>query len=104
MIRLQDLSELRQQVQALDTSAAPEEHSQLDHALHMYIVECSRRNYLKELLLQLYQLIQRFRLAAFQDPQGVARAKREHLELINAIFMRDYEKAKNILGLQLLHR
>jgi GntR family transcriptional regulator, rspAB operon transcriptional repressor len=97
-ISLNELSAFRARVTGIDKNTSADEIAQIDHALHLMIVEMSGRNYLKRMLERIYQLISRIRSISFHNPEGVALAKKEHLELIDAIFTRDHEKAAHVLS------
>jgi len=97
-IRLNELSALRARVAGINKNTVADEITEIDHALHVFIVETSGRNYLKQMLERIYQLISRIRSIAFHNPEGVALAKKEHLELIDAIFIRDHKKASRVLS------
>jgi DNA-binding GntR family transcriptional regulator len=97
-LRLQDLSEYRVRIQAIEPHGDPQEISDLDNELHGYIIKASHKPRLEEIVLQLLQLIERFRYVAFHDPAGVERSNREHLELLDALFRRDLDRARAVLA------
>ena len=95
-MRLQDLGDLRGKAQGITAQTDLKTVSKIDYAIHNYIIKTSHRPRLAEALEQLLLLI--LRHAAFPDPKSEERAAREHLELIDALFLRDLEKAKRILS------
>jgi DNA-binding GntR family transcriptional regulator len=94
-IRLQELSELRAMVEGVTKETDLKVVAEIDRRIHEYIAEYSRRPRLKEMLEQLFLLI--IRHAAFPEPEEVERTRTEHLGLINALFLRDLQKARSIL-------
>jgi DNA-binding GntR family transcriptional regulator len=97
-IRLRELSEFRKRFQAIRGDVDPQEMSNLDNELHGYITRASNKPRLEDMLLQLLWMIERFRFVAYQDPAGVERSNREHLELIDALFKRDLGRARSVLA------
>ena len=97
-IRLRELREFRTRFQAIRGDVDPQEMSNLDNELHGYITRASNKPRLEDMLLQLLWMIERFRFVAYQDPSGVERSNREHLELIDALFKRDLGRARSVLA------
>ena len=73
-------------------------HTALDAKLHNYFIEASNKRRLISMLKQLFRLIQSFRELGFQDPKVRETAEKEHLNLIDALCIRDLTAAKDILA------
>jgi DNA-binding GntR family transcriptional regulator len=73
-------------------------HEALDARLHNYFVTGSGKRRLVSILNQMCRLIQRFRDLGYKDPVVRAAALRSHVELIDALCLRDAERALGILS------
>ena len=92
------LMELRKKVVSCGASADCTLHKDIDTELHGYLVETSKRRRLISTLNQLFRLIQHFRELGFRIPAIREVTIEEHLELIDALCVRDMAAAEEILG------
>lgn len=91
------LVELREAIEASRDVDDADNHAALDARLHGYIIESSRRRRLINMLNQLFHLMQTFRELGFRDMQVQKSTYEEHLELIDALSVRDISVAKEVL-------
>jgi DNA-binding GntR family transcriptional regulator len=92
------LVELRESIEAIKDLDDAKKHAELDAKLHGYIIESSRRRRLISMLNQLFHLLQTFRELGFRDMQVQKSTYGEHLELIDALSVRDISRAKEVLA------
>jgi DNA-binding GntR family transcriptional regulator len=97
VLSIQKLIEIRKKVQRICEKSDYLEHSTVDAELHSYLIESSGRRRLINMLNQLYHLIQTFRELGFKDTGIREITCTEHLELIDALCVRDSEGALGIL-------
>jgi GntR family transcriptional regulator, rspAB operon transcriptional repressor len=72
-------------------------HSELDAKLHNYIIVSTGKKRLINNLGQLFRLIQRFRSLGFMQKDTKESTIREHIEILNAICMRNTVIAKELM-------
>jgi DNA-binding FadR family transcriptional regulator len=72
-------------------------HADLDAKLHDYIINSTGKKRLIQMLSQLFRLIQRFRSLGFMQKDTKESTIREHIEIIDAICMRDTVHAKELM-------
>jgi DNA-binding GntR family transcriptional regulator len=94
-LRLQRLSELRDQIATEQQDV--ERQVELDTGLHQYLIDATGRRYLASMYERTHRLMRRIRSLSFRDPHTLARATREHLQLIDALLVRDLETAKTVI-------
>ena len=70
----------------------------MDARLHDYFIEASRKRRLIAILHQMSRLIERFRELGFKASRTRDVAVEEHIELIDALCVRDVEKALDVLA------
>jgi DNA-binding GntR family transcriptional regulator len=92
------LVELREAIDAVKDVDDAQKHAELDARLHEYIIESSRRRRLINMLNQLFHLMQTFRELGFRDTQVQMITYDEHMELIDALSIRDISLAKELLA------
>lgn len=92
------LVELREAIEAIKDLDDAKRHAELDAKLHGYIIESSRRRRLINMLNQLFHLMQTFRELGFRDTQVQKSTYGEHMELIDALSVRDISLAKEVLA------
>lgn len=97
-MRINGLVELRESIEAMKDIDDAKKHAALDAKLHEYIIESSRRRRLINMLNQLFHLMQTFRELGFRDVQVQKSTYVEHLELIDALSVRDIPLAKEVLA------
>ena len=97
MLSINELMKVRQAVEATASTTDPTRHVEADGMLHRFITESSRRRRLIENLNQLFHLMQTFRELGFQDEEIQRSTYTEHMELIDALSIRDLDAAKQIL-------
>jgi DNA-binding GntR family transcriptional regulator len=97
-LRLKPLTELRDRFQKAINKKNQEEHMQVDALLHRYIVESTGRRYLLHVYDEIGRLMHSFRHLAFRDKNVLKHVIEEHTALIDALLVRDIDKAKSILG------
>jgi DNA-binding GntR family transcriptional regulator len=69
----------------------------LDARLHSYIVDTSGKKRLINMLSQLYRLLQKFRSLGYLEPDSRKQALQEHIDIIDALSMRDTVSAKALM-------
>ncbi len=74
-----------------------QKHTEIDEKFHKYFIEASGKRRLIAMLHQLYRLIQHLRELGFKDKEIIKTATKEHLEIINALCLRDVVGAKELL-------
>lgn len=72
-------------------------HTQLDAKLHSYIISSTRKGRLMTMMNQLFRLIQKFRSLGFRDKETKEKTINEHIEIIDALCMRDTNNAKALM-------
>jgi len=92
------LVELRESIEAVRDSSDAAQHAELDAKLHAYIIESSHRRRIIAMLNSLLHLMQTFRELGFRDSQVQQSTIDEHLELIDALSVRDTKLAKEVLS------
>lgn len=100
---LQKLGELRSLIQDSVNSNDYRRHTEVDAIFHDYIIKSGRRRYLTSMLEQMLRLIQRFRELGFKDKNVRRNAVQEHLDIIDALYVRDITSAKKILSEHIQH-
>ena len=96
-LNIQDLVEIRNLIQETAQSNDAKKHEQSDTRLHSYFIEASGKRRLISILNQHVRLIQRFRELGFQTNEFKDVATKDHLALIDALCVRDVDKASEIL-------
>ena len=96
-LSIQRLIEIRKRIEAVVQTRDGMEHAAVDAELHTYLIENCGRRRLINMVNQLYHLIQTFRELGFRDNEVRLSTCEEHLNLIDAICVRDTERAINIL-------
>jgi len=97
-LNLDRLSELKERITSIPEIDNFKEASESDRELHRYIIESSHKKRLINMVNQLLRLMQHFRYIGFHDPEITKRVTGEHLELIDALILRDLGKAKMLLA------
>ena len=69
----------------------------LDARLHSYIINSSRKKRLIDMLNQLFRLLQKFRSLGYLEKDSKEQAITEHIEVIDALCMRDTVNAKALM-------
>ena len=96
-LSIQRLLELKSQIIALKEDANPAAHAAVDSTLHSYLIRSSGRRRLILMLDQLYRLTQTFRELSLGSGESRTTTVAEHLELVDALCIRDIDKALGIL-------
>ena len=96
-LSIQGLKVIRDQLASLEHTSDPRKHEEIDAKLHNYFIESSGKKRLINLLSQLFRLIRSFRAFGFTDAEVRRSALRAHLDLIDALSIRDIDKAEHIL-------
>jgi DNA-binding GntR family transcriptional regulator len=96
-LSIQKLLELKSQIIALREVADPAAHAAVDSILHSYLIRSSGRRRLILMLDQLYRLTQTFRELSLGSGESQTATVTEHLELVDALCIRDIDKALIIL-------
>lgn len=94
-VKLQELSEIKSRVESLSMNSKLEDIAIVDRDIHAYIAKCSGKPRLQEMLEQLFLLI--IRHSVFPEEYRVKQLKKEHLEIIDALYLRDADVVKKIL-------
>ena len=97
LISLQKLSEMRDRFHQLTFDSLKSDIINLDYELHRCIIGSCNQLRLISILEKLFEFIIQVRFIAYNNKSNFEKAKQEHLALIDAIFSRNLEKAKEIL-------
>jgi len=97
-LNIQGLLEIRAKLQEVSRIDDEKVHEEIDARVHNYIIQASGKRRLISILNQMFRLIQRFRELGFEDPALRVSAYEAHLALIDAICLRDVNKAAEILA------
>ena len=100
---LQKLGELRSLIQDSANSNDYLRHAEVDAIFHDYIIKSGKRRYLTSMLEQMLRLIQRFRELGFKDKNVRKNTIKEHLDIIDELYVRDIASAKKILSEHIQH-
>lgn len=95
---LQKLGEIRTATLGSADSDDYHRHTKVDAMLHDYIIKSSGRRYLIAMLDQMLRLIQRFRELGFRDENVRGNTIQEHIDIIDALCVRDINTAREILS------
>jgi DNA-binding GntR family transcriptional regulator len=74
-----------------------ESFAEIDSRIHSYIIDSSKKIRLINMLKQLYRLIDKFRSLGYQEDEIRLQATNEHIEIIDALCIRDMANAKALL-------
>ena len=96
-LNIQGLIEIRAKMEEISRTNDPKRHEGIDAKVHNYFIRASGKRRLISILDQMFRLIQRFRELGFEDPSLRESAADAHLALIDAICLRDVDKAVEIL-------
>jgi DNA-binding GntR family transcriptional regulator len=97
-LSIQGLLEIRAKLQEVSRVDDERVHEEIDARVHNYFIQASGKRRLISILNQMFRLIQRFRELGFEDPSLRKSAYEAHLALIDAICLRDVNKAADILA------
>jgi DNA-binding GntR family transcriptional regulator len=97
-LNIQGLLEIRAKLQEVSRIKDEKVHEEIDAQVHNYFIQASGKRRLVSILNQMFRLIQRFRELGFKDPDLRESAYEAHLALIDAICLRDVNKATEILS------
>ena len=97
-LNIQGLIEIRAKMKEISRISDPKQHEEIDARIHNYFIRASGKRRLISILGQMFRLIQRFRELGFEDPSLRESAAEAHLALIDAICLRDVDKAAGILA------
>jgi DNA-binding GntR family transcriptional regulator len=97
-LNIQGLIEIRTKMKEIARINDAKLHEKIDAEVHNYFIQASGKRRLISILNQMFRLIQRFRELGFEDPDLRESASVAHLALIDAICLRDVDKAAEILA------
>lgn len=97
ILSMQNLIDLKNEMINSINDQDVETHIDLDAKLHDYIIISTGKKRLINMLSQLSRLIQRFRSLGFLQKDTKELTTREHIEIIDAICMRDTILAKELM-------
>lgn len=97
-LNIQGLIKIRAKLKEIARLPDEKAHEEIDAQVHGYFIEASGKRRLISILNQMFRLIQRFRAIGFKDPEVRQTAYEAHLALIDAICLRDVDKAAEILA------
>ena len=97
-LNIQGLLEIRTKLQEVSRINDEKVHEEIDAQVHNYFIQASGKRRLISILNQMFRLIQRFRELGFEDLNLRESAYEAHLALIDAICLRDVNKAVEILA------
>ena len=95
-LKLQKLTELRDHI-STENKQNVQKQTQLDTDLHQYLINATGRRYLIAMYERTNRLMQHIRSLGFRNPETLARATTEHIEMIDAMLIRDIPAAKTII-------
>ena len=96
-LSIQKLLELKREMMNSINEEDVQLHTDLDARLHNLIIVSSGKKRLINMLNQLFRLIQRFRSLGFMQKGAKESAIKEHIEIIDAICMRDIGLSKDLM-------
>jgi DNA-binding GntR family transcriptional regulator len=73
------------------------QQTEVDERFHKFFINASSKRRLIAMLHQLYRLIQHIRELGFRDEKIIKDATEEHLQIIDALCIRNVDKAKELL-------
>jgi DNA-binding GntR family transcriptional regulator len=97
-LNIQGLIEIRSKLNEISRTSDQKQHEEVDAQIHNYFIQASGKKRLISILNQMFRLIQRFRELGFEDQDLRKSAYEAHLALIDAICLRDVNKATEILA------
>jgi len=97
-LNIQGLLEIRAKLNETSRIGDQKVHEEVDAQVHNYFIQASGKRRLISILDQMFRLIQRFRELGFEDQDVRKSAYEAHLALIDAICLRDVNKAAEILA------
>ena len=97
-LNIQGLIEIRAKLKEISRINDQKIHEEIDAQVHNYFIQASGKRRLISILDQMFRLIQRFRELGFEDAGLRESAYEAHLALIDAICLRDVNKAAEILA------
>ena len=96
-LSMQSLLELKMEhLENLESDDA-EFLAELDAKLHSIIIEATSKHRLKNMMNQLFRLLQEFRSLGFKNKKTKEKMIYEHIEIIDALIMRDTNSAKELM-------
>lgn len=96
-LSIQGLKEIREEIQNLQNNEDYQAHERVDSKLHNYFIQGSKKMRLIRMLDQLYRLMRRFRELGYRNPRTREMASKAHLALVDALILRDIDKAVQVL-------
>lgn len=96
-LSIQDLLMLKKELLEIEKDNNYEAHADFDARLHDYFIQASGNKRLISVLNQMLRLLQRFRTLGFRDAGLKKSAISDHLKLIDALCMRDWNASIKIL-------
>jgi DNA-binding GntR family transcriptional regulator len=96
-LRLQPLAELRDRLQKATSVKNIDAQIDIDALLHRHLVASTNRRYLLHVYDDMGRLMERFRYLGFRDDTVLKRATSEHTDLIEALLVRDIDRARYVL-------
>ncbi|WP_319562843.1 GntR family transcriptional regulator [Marispirochaeta sp.] len=97
-LSIQKLLEMKALILGLKDNVNFREHARVDGYLHSYLIQSSGRRRLIRMLDQLYRLTQTFRELSLEQQFSKDITIQEHIELIDALCIRDIDKASELLA------
>jgi DNA-binding GntR family transcriptional regulator len=97
-LNIQGLLEIRAKLKEIAQTGDQKRHEEIDARVHNYFIQASGKKRLISILNQMFRLIQRFRELGFEDQNLRESAYEAHLALIDAICLRDVNRAAEILA------
>lgn len=100
-LSIQKILELKDLVEKTEDTEDNVKLAEVDSAVHSYFIESSNRRRLINMLSELSRLLSSFRELGFLEKEVRERTYEEHIELIDALYTRDVDRAKNALELHI---
>jgi len=97
ILSIQTLLEIKKEMISKINEKDVKIHANLDAKLHDHIILSTGKKRLIKILSQLYRLIQRFRTLGFMQKETKESTIQEHIEIIDAICLRDITLAKELM-------
>ena len=97
-LSIQSLMEIRNEIIDIKNEQDCSKHAALDARLHRYLTEASGQRRLISMIKQLFHLLQTFRELGFESEDVREITHKEHVELLDALIIRDINSAKELLA------
>ncbi len=97
ILSMQKLLEFKREFTNTSVDTDADKHTDLDGRFHNYLINSTDKKRLINMLNQLFRLIQRFRSLGFAEKATKESTVKEHIEIIDALCLRDVLKSKELM-------